>query len=146
MFQGLCLSVSLLMTSVMKSTTLYVQFADQINSADLLHSDIYVFYWRTPNYMKFNKCKIFLSTKNFQSSVARKDSIKDLGVHFDYNLHFHNHVNNMFPHCVRFLYSSQLNPHLVIPSMCECVYILYFTLIQCFPDIFYADTPWGCRK
>jgi hypothetical protein len=41
--------------------------------------------------------------KLFPSTIPRTHSVKDLGVYLDSNLHFHDHVNFIFSHCIKML-------------------------------------------
>jgi prepilin signal peptidase PulO-like enzyme (type II secretory pathway) len=41
--------------------------------------------------------------KLFYSTMPRTQSVKDLGVHLDSKVHFHDHVNFIFSHCIKML-------------------------------------------
>jgi hypothetical protein len=41
--------------------------------------------------------------KLFQSSITRTDSIKDLEIFIDIKLHFDNHIDHIFSHCIKLL-------------------------------------------
>jgi hypothetical protein len=86
------------------------------NDCFLLQSDIKrVHKWCSANLMKPNLSKIRVisfSSKttvlNYQyrlgnSPILRADCIKDLGVHIDSKLHFHQHVDFLFSHAMKLL-------------------------------------------
>jgi hypothetical protein len=103
----------------------YLLFADDIKifraikspyEFSLLQSDIdSVQNWRTAIFMKLNisktrvisfsrkTIKLIFHYKLCHSSITRIDSITDLGVFTDSELHFHNHVDYIFSQCIKFL-------------------------------------------
>ncbi|PNF31076.1 hypothetical protein B7P43_G16967 [Cryptotermes secundus] len=106
--------------------------------------------WRIAKCMKPNISKtkvIFVSRKTSvliydyklcQLSIARTDSMKDLGVFFDSKLYFHDHVNYIFSHCVKLLcvvHSITFNF-----SSLECMLSLYTTFVR--SKLEYASVVW----
>jgi hypothetical protein len=63
-----------------------------------------------------------------ESSVTQADIFKDLGIFLDSKLHFHNHANFVFSHCIKLL---GLDRNITFNfSSLEYMYILYFTLVR----------------
>jgi hypothetical protein len=63
-----------------------------------------------------------------QSSVTWTNSIKDLGVFIDAKLHFHGHVNYIFPHCIK-LFGLVLSITFNFSSL-ECMLRLFVMLVR----------------
>jgi hypothetical protein len=63
-----------------------------------------------------------------QSSITRIDSIKHLGVFTDVKLHFHDHVNYIFSHCIKLL--GLVRSIAFNFSSPECMPRLYITLVR----------------
>jgi hypothetical protein len=90
----------------------------------------------SPNCMKLNisktkvisfsmKANVLISDyKRCQTSIARTESIKDLGIF----IHFHNHVNHIFSHCIKLLgLVSSITFTFASP---ECMHRLYNRLVR----------------
>jgi hypothetical protein len=102
----------------------YLLFADYIKiyravkspqDCKLLQSDINATQgWCIANCMKLNISKTKVISFPRKTNVLIHDyelcqfSIKDLGVFIDVKLHFHDHVNYIFTHCIKLLGLAQL--------------------------------------
>jgi hypothetical protein len=74
-----------------------------------------------------------------QSSINRTNSIKDLGVFIDAKLHFHDHVNYIFSHCIKLL--GLVHNITFNFSSLECMLTLYITLVR--SKLEYAFVVWN---
>jgi hypothetical protein len=74
-----------------------------------------------------------------QSSITRTNFIKDLGVFIDAKVHFHDHVNYIFSHCVKLL-GLVRNTAFNFSSI-ECVLRLYIALVT--SKLEYASVAWN---
>jgi hypothetical protein len=96
--------------------------------------------WCIANCLRLNTAKTrvlsVIHKKNFLSynyqicctTITCTSSIKDRGVFFDFKLHFHNHVDNVFFECIKLL---GLIHHITYRFYSlECLYVLYFTLVR----------------
>jgi hypothetical protein len=74
-----------------------------------------------------------------QSSVTRTDFVRDLGVFIDAKLHFHDHINYIFSHCIKLLsIVGSITSNL---SSLECILRLYITLVR--SKLEYASVVWN---
>jgi hypothetical protein len=74
-----------------------------------------------------------------RSTIPCTSSIKDLGVFFDSELHFHSHVDYVFSECMKLL--GLIRPITYRFSSLACLYILYFTLVR--SKLEYALVVWN---
>jgi hypothetical protein len=75
----------------------------------------------------------------WQSFINRTDSIKDLGVFTDAKLHFHDHVNYLFSHCINLLgLVHSINCNF---SSLERMLTLYIALVR--SKLEYASVVWN---
>jgi hypothetical protein len=63
-----------------------------------------------------------------RATITQASSIKDLGVFFDFKLHFHNHDDYIFSECIKLLGIIRSITYRF--SSLECLYVLYFTLVR----------------
>jgi hypothetical protein len=77
--------------------------------------------------------------KRCQSSIARTDSIKDLGVCIDNKLHFHDQINYTFSQCIKLL--GLVRSITINFSSIECMLSLYIILIR--SKLEYASVVWN---
>jgi hypothetical protein len=74
-----------------------------------------------------------------QSSITRIDFIEDLGVFIYAKLHFHNHVNYIFSHCIKLL--GLVRSFTFNFSSLECMLRLCITLVR--SKLEYASVVWN---
>jgi hypothetical protein len=74
-----------------------------------------------------------------QSSIARTDCIKDLGVFIDSKLRFHNYVDYVFSQCIKLL-GLVLTLTFSFSSL-DYLYVLYFTSVR--SELEYASVVWN---
>jgi hypothetical protein len=139
----------------------YLFFADKVKiyravkspqDCDLLQTDINSIQgWCIANCMKLNisktkvisfsrKTNILIYDYNLcQSSINRTDSIEDLGIFIDAKLHFHDHINYIFSHCIKLL-DLVSNITLNFSSL-ECMLTLYIALVR--SKLEYASVVWN---
>jgi hypothetical protein len=65
--------------------------------------------------------------------------VKDLGVYLDSKLHFHDHVNFIFSHCIKML--GLIRSVTYNYSTLECMLVLYFVLVR--SKVEYASVVWN---
>ncbi|PNF20040.1 hypothetical protein B7P43_G05817 [Cryptotermes secundus] len=107
----------------------------------LLQSDVNSIQgWCIANCMKLNisKTKVISFTRKtnlliydyklFQTSIARTDSVKDLGVFIDAKLYFHDQVNYIFSQCAKLL--GLVRNITYNFSSLDCMFSLYTTLVR----------------
>jgi MFS-type transporter involved in bile tolerance (Atg22 family) len=141
----------------------YLLFADDIKiyqaikspvDCNLLQSDINSIQgWCTANCPKLNmsKTKIITSSRETnmliydyklcQSSLARTDSIKDLGIFLDSKLQFHDHVNHVFSHCTSIKLLGLVRSITFTSSPLDCMHKLHIVLIR--SKLEYASVVWN---
>ncbi|PNF32147.1 hypothetical protein B7P43_G02842 [Cryptotermes secundus] len=77
--------------------------------------------------------------KLFQTSIARTDSVKDLGVFIDAKLYFHDQVNYIFSQCAKLL--GLVRNITYNFSSLDCMFSLYTTLVR--SKLEYASVVWN---
>jgi hypothetical protein len=118
----------------------------------LLQSDIIsVSDWCIANFMRLStvKTRVVSNTRktnlsyNYQlcrTTITRASSIKDLGVFFDFKLHFRYRVDYVFSEYIKLLGLIRSITYSI--SSLECLYGLYFTLVR--SKLEYASVVWNC--
>jgi hypothetical protein len=77
--------------------------------------------------------------KLFHSTMPQTQSVKDLVVYLDSKLHFHDHVNFIFSHCIKML--GLIRSVTYNYSTLECMLVLYFVLVR--SKVEYAPVVWN---